>query len=274
MKITRRRIRNSALLLAGLCLAPAFAQEIVTFPSGNLLLHGVVYKPVGTGPFPAVVFNHGSGKDYAKQFDAVGPLYASRGFVLFAPYRRGQGLSSDAGANILELLDKEAAANGTAARGKLMVKLLETDHLDDQLAALAWLEKQKYVNPRKIAVAGNSFGGIEVLLAAERTTTYCAAIDSAGAALTWADSPAIRERLVRAVKNAKIPIFLFQAENDKDLSPSKTLAAELGALNKPHRLKLYPPFGKTTDDGHSFGYYGGEHWIGDVVEFIDRACRR
>src|SRR5579872_5658444 len=37
--------------------------EIVTFPSGKLVLHGVVYKPAGPGPFPAVLFNHGSYND-------------------------------------------------------------------------------------------------------------------------------------------------------------------------------------------------------------------
>jgi hypothetical protein len=38
-------------------------------------------------------------------------------------------------------------------------------------------------------VAGNSFGGIQVVLGAERKTDYCAAVDSAGAALTWSGSP-------------------------------------------------------------------------------------
>src|ERR1039458_8276358 len=32
----------------------------VTFPSGDITLHGVVYRPGGKGPFPAVVYNHGS----------------------------------------------------------------------------------------------------------------------------------------------------------------------------------------------------------------------
>jgi hypothetical protein len=51
----------------------------VTFPSGKLTLHGVLHKPDGPGPFPAVVYNHGSGRNYARQFAALGPLYASHG---------------------------------------------------------------------------------------------------------------------------------------------------------------------------------------------------
>ena len=34
--------------------------DIVTFPIGKITLHGVLYKPEGTRPFPAVVYNHGS----------------------------------------------------------------------------------------------------------------------------------------------------------------------------------------------------------------------
>jgi hypothetical protein len=49
--------------------------EIVSFSSGNLNLRGVIYKPQGPGPFPAVLFNHGSGQDYSKEFDALGPVY-------------------------------------------------------------------------------------------------------------------------------------------------------------------------------------------------------
>ena len=32
----------------------------VQFPSSGLTLHGWIYKPTGAGPFPAVVWNHGS----------------------------------------------------------------------------------------------------------------------------------------------------------------------------------------------------------------------
>ena len=69
-----------------------------------------------------------------------------------------------------------------------MVRLLETDHLNDQLAALAWLRTQKFVEGDRIAVAGNSFGGIEAVLGAERGL-YCAAIDSAGGAQSWSEAP-------------------------------------------------------------------------------------
>src|SRR5438093_13629593 len=85
-----------ALLLLPSVLAVA---ETVTFPSGEITLHGVLYKPEGAGPFPAVVYNHGSaaGMLSKEAFDALGPVFVQRGWVFFGPYRRGQGLSASAG---------------------------------------------------------------------------------------------------------------------------------------------------------------------------------
>src|SRR5438034_7179944 len=70
--------------------------DVVTFPSGDLTLHGVVFKPEGTGPFPAILYNHGSapGMMSKEAFDALGPAFAAHGWVFFGPYRRGQGLSA------------------------------------------------------------------------------------------------------------------------------------------------------------------------------------
>jgi dipeptidyl aminopeptidase/acylaminoacyl peptidase len=49
-----------------------------------------------------------------------------------------------------------------------MVTLLETDHFDDQLAALSALQDLPCVRPDALAVAGTSFGGIQTVLMAER----------------------------------------------------------------------------------------------------------
>src|SRR2546428_10777546 len=84
-----------ALLLLPSVLAVA---ETVTFPSGEITLHGVLYKPEGTGPFPAVIYNHGSapGMMSKEAFAALGPVFASHGWVFFGPYRRREGVSVSA----------------------------------------------------------------------------------------------------------------------------------------------------------------------------------
>jgi carboxymethylenebutenolidase len=249
------------------------AAETVEFPSGAITLHGELYKPDGKGPFPAIVYNHGSaGGMLSKQaFDALGPFFASHGWVLFGPYRRGQGLSASAGPYIGDQIAAAQKSGGDSAGAATMVRLLETDHLQDQLAALAWLRKQSFVRPNRIAVAGNSFGGVETVLGAERGG-YCAAIDSAGGAQSWADAPQLQSRMARAVRNAKSPIFFFQAANDYDLSPSKTLSAISQDAGKVQELKIYPAYGDSVQDGHSFGYFGSAIWGEDVFRFLKQYC--
>lgn len=261
------------LVLAGFG-AGAQAQEIVSFNSDDKVLHGLVYKPNGPGPFPAVVYNHGSAGGMLSKdaFDALGPVFVRHGWVFFGPFRRGQGLSAAAGPYIRDQIAAAERKGGAAAADAEAVRLLQTDHLRDQLAGLAWLREQSYVQAERIAVAGNSFGGIEVVFGAERGT-YCAGVDSAGAAQSWSDNPQLRAALIRAVQNSKIPILFFQAANDYNLSPSKTLSATMKSVGKPYELKIYPAYGSSHEDGHVLGYFGASVWADDVFRFLERNCR-
>jgi len=265
--------KAAPLLLLTVLIQPQIKPDIVTFPSGDLTLHGVLFKPEGPGPFPAVVYNHGSAPGMLSKdaFEALGPTFVRRGWVFFGPYRRGQGLSASAGPFIGDEINAAIKRGGITAGAATMVRLLATDHLNDQLAALAWLRKLPFVRPNRIAVAGNSFGGVETVLGAERET-YCAAIDSAGGAQSWEQAPALQAVMTRAVRNAKAPIFFFQAENDYDLSPSQTLSEAMKDAGKPYDMKIYPPYGKSVQDGHTFGYFGASTWADDVFRFLAEHC--
>src|SRR5207244_7967544 len=113
----------------------------------------------------------------------------------------------------------------------------------------------------RIAVGGNSFGGVEAVLGAERAK-YCAAIDASGGAESWALAPELQERMKAAVRKSQAPIFFFQAENDYDVSPSRTLSAEMKDAGKVFELKIYSAFGKSAPDGHSFAWLGSSVWAG------------
>jgi dienelactone hydrolase len=204
-------------------------------------------------------------------FEALGPVFASHGWVFFGPYRRGQGLSASAGPYIGDQIDAAERNGGASAAAATMVRLLETDHLDDQLAALAWLRQQDFVRPDRVAVAGNSFGGIEVVFGAERGK-YCAAIDSAGGAQSWAEAPQLQSAMKNAVRTTNVPVFFFQAANDFDLAPSKVLSAEMKDAGKPFEVKIYSAYGKSAMDGHTFGYFGASVWAEDVFRFLNLHC--
>jgi carboxymethylenebutenolidase len=216
-------------------LAQPIAPQVVTFPSGNLRLKGYLWTPPGLGPFPAVLFNHGSGGATAdvtagmqitEAADILAPFFLKHGYAFFYPFRRGQGPSTDQASFMQDVLHREEEAKGKEARQRLQFTLLTTEQLDDVMAALAFLKSAPHIDSRRIAVAGHSFGGQLTLLAAERDPTIRAAVTFAAAANTWEQSTELRERLFSAVTKAKASIMLTHAENDYSTVPGRALADE------------------------------------------------
>ena len=242
--------------------------DTVSFTSDSLLLRGIIYRPDGKGPFPTILFNHGSGKSYTREVEAVGPAYAGHGFVFFAPSRRGQWLSSATGEYIVDSLDAIGKLNGAEARDRLLVELMNGPQLADVRAALTFITTKSYVQRDRVVVAGNSFGGIVTVFASAKLDGLWAALDFAGAAQTWAGAPRLQAAMTDAVMHARIPVFFGQAENDYDVTPSRALSAAMTKAGKPNVMKIFPPFGSTTPEGHSFGYFGGATWGPEVVAFV------
>ncbi len=160
------------------------------------------------------------------------------------------------------------------ARKHLQFVLLTTDHLDDVTAGLSFLKNLPGVDSHRIAVVGHSFGGQLTLLAAERDSTLRAAVTFSAAANSWERSSEVRERMLAAVRKTTVPIMLLHAENDYSTAPGKAMADELARLGKPHVLKIYPPVGRTADDGHNFVYTAVAEWEADVFGFLDQYVRR
>jgi hypothetical protein len=69
----------------------------------------------------------------------------------------------------------------------------------------------------------------------------------------------------------RVPVFFFQADNDNDLTPSRTLFAEMKKAGKEAEIKIYPPFGNSTEAAHAFGYFGSPIWGPDVLTFLEKA---
>jgi dienelactone hydrolase len=205
-------------------------------------------------------------------FEALGPVFAKAGWVFFAPRRRGQGLSVDAGPYIGDEIAGSWEKGGPAAADESAARLLQTDHLEDQLAGLAWLRQQAFVDPKRIAVMGDSFGGIETLLGAEKES-YCAAVDIAGGAKSWAQAPQLQLIMRKAATHAKSPIFFIQPANDYDLRPSKVLSQAARTVGNIVEVKIYAPFGKSAQEGHSFGYRGTAIWQRDALRFMEQNCK-
>jgi dienelactone hydrolase len=229
----------------------------------------VIYIPRGRGPFPSVLYNHGSYRDPAIVAEKLGPLFASKGWVFFMPYRRGHGPSP--GPYVSDLIDAAEKRDGVEGAAQKMMELLEGDHFNDQRAAFEWLQAQSFVDRKRIAVQGNSFGGIEALIGAGRLP-YCAAVNAAGGSTSWDASPIIPIHLHRLAGEVRVPILFFQAQNDFSLRPSIDLSQTAAQHGADALVKIFPAFGTTPADGHSFAYLGSEIWGDDVLGFLNNNC--
>jgi len=266
------RVRLLALLFVpfsvvlGIGQPAATGPETVVVPSGNRHLKGFFWKPNGAGPFPTVLFNHGSGGADAdhtaglpmtEAAEKVAPLFLKHGYAFLYLFRRGQGLSVDQGP-FQDILRQEEAAKGKDARQHLQFILATTDHLEDVLAALAFLKTTPAVDAKRIAIVGHSFGGQLTLLAAERDNSVRAGVTFAAAASSWERSPELRERLRAAVEKTTAPIMLIQAANDYSTAPSRELADEFRRLHKSYVLRSIRQLVKrrTTDTIFSTSRFG------------------
>ena len=67
-------------------------------------------------------------------------------------------------------------------------------------------------------------------------------------------------------------MFFFQAQNDYDVTPTKVLSAEMTEVGNISKAKVYPAFGGSPQDGHTFGYFGASVWSEDVFRFLNQHC--
>lgn len=265
-----------ALVAAAEFPVPAYGQvpgrpDTVAVKSGSLLLRALLWRPRGPGPFPAVLFNHGSygGTETIKPDEpaALGPVFAKHGYVFLFPFRRGVGLSADQGIAGGDLMAGALASDGQKGRNRVQLRLLTGDELNEATAGLAFLRALPEVDAGRMAVAGHSFGGSLTLLLAARDATLRAAVVFAGAAYSWDLSPELRARLLAAVRQAP-PVFFVHAANDYSTASGKALAEEMQRLGRPQRLTIYPAAGRSPREGHNFHYRNVDTWEPDVFAFL------
>lgn len=146
-------------------------------------LEMVIYKPEGAGPFPTVVFNHGStgiGNDPTLFKQTWAPertarWFTQRGWLIAFPQRRGRGQSDG-------LYDEGLTAKREHYSCEPAIALAGFDHaVADLDAAVAWLQRSPDVDTRRMEIAGQSRGGIlAVAYAGMRPDVFQGAINFVG----------------------------------------------------------------------------------------------
>ena len=236
-------------------LAP-YEQWRTSYSSDGRELAGFWLVPEGAGPFPAVVFNHGSGGLLPASMPGVRAL-PELGYAVFLAVRRGHN-----GQPGTFWEDRVTAAWGSPQMNEQLMAALR-DELRDVRAAVGWVADRPEVDRGRTALVGSSYGGVLTVLAAAEPGPVRAGVSFAGPSMTWPDAPALRRAMLVAAGAAAVPLFLAQAVDDNSLRPTYVVGAELARRNRPHEVRVYP------EGGH--GLFGRpDLWRADIAAFLTR----
>lgn len=140
--------------------------------TGAVTLEVVVYRPLATGPFPAVVFHHGStgnGDDpslFRETYtsETIARFFTERGWLVAFPQRRGRGASDG-------LYDEGFTPDRSRYSCLSEPALAGLERaLQDADAAMAFLAAHEDVDASSMLSAGTSRGGVLAIAHAGRRT--------------------------------------------------------------------------------------------------------
>jgi dienelactone hydrolase len=204
----------------------AAGPEAVEIREGDVALKATLYRPEGTGPFPAIIGMH----DCAGLFNATGAiaskyrewaqLLVRNGFIVLYPESYGsRGLGNQcASRNRPVRPDRERVADANAAR--------------------RWLDQQSDVRPDRISLLGWSNGGSTVLWTVRPRQSRDDRPDFRSAVVLY---PGCR-RLDSTAWSARVPTLILIGASDDVSSPQECERMVAGAKGRSARISIivYP----------------------------------
>lgn len=244
------------------------APETIYYEHDGLRLQAYLFRPQGSGPFPIVIYNHGSrpGEERVEwSAPFVARLLVPEGYAVLVPERRGYGKSG--GRTFSEEIGDE--------RGPKYVERLRAE-TGDAIAAFEHVARDKTsrIDPARAALMGYSFGGIVTTLGAAETTRFRAVIVQAPGALSWPKSRELQAAMTDAARRIRVPLQCVVAENDATTDSARAVCDAAKAAGAQTELKIYPPFTprqpvRAAALGHAlFTPLGVSIWGKDAVAFL------
>lgn len=220
------------VLLAGLFALPVVAGQATTFervriPSDDGGLDGVLFRPTGSGPFPAVVALHGCGGLWRDGKLSVrhtdwGERLAADGYIVLMPDSYGsRSLGSQCGVRDLTVrASRERVADAGAAR--------------------RFLQQRSDVQHNRVALIGWSGGATTVLAAARKDRRPGDAQPDFVRAIAF--YPSCRFQLESPGFSLRLPLLMLMGDSD-DWTPAQPCDfLAQGARQRGERVSLviYP----------------------------------
>ncbi|MGH7356309.1 MAG: alpha/beta hydrolase family protein [Candidatus Rokuibacteriota bacterium] len=240
----------------------------VTTPSGERTyrMAAVEYRPLGGGPFPAVVLSHGANNDPAEratitaEFPVTAEVLTGLGVVVLSPSRRGYGRTGGAW---------DEGYGGCETYPRFTEAGLET--AKDIAAAAQWLRARQYVDGARLALVGYSAGGWGSLALASRGDVAVRGVVMFAGGRGGPDCAP--DRVLDAAgewgRRAKIPTLWLYSENDSYFPPgfARRMHGAFTGAGGTATLAMLPPFRK---EGHYFIDYPEAipHWRDKVEGFF------
>jgi dienelactone hydrolase len=248
---------------------PAPPYDTLFYTHDGLKLEAYLYKPEGAGPFPLIVYNHGSAVpgEEAKEWPApyIARLFVPAGYAVLVPERRGYGKSEGVP------FSKDIGDD----RGPRFVERQRSEAGDINAAVEHVLARHEApIDAARVVIMGYSFGGIVTTLAAGRSDRYAALVVQAPGALNWNRSEGLRDALLDAASRIRVPAWCGVAENDATTESARQVCARIAKAGATTVLKVYPPFtggGERPGNppGHAlFGPRGVAVWKDDLLTFL------
>lgn len=251
-------------------------EEDVRIPArtGSYTIAARILRPAGSGPYGAIVLNHGAPVSVEERrhespdlLQPTAAIFARRGYAVVMPLRRGFGAT---GGEFAE--DAGSCRNPDYRRG-------EAAAAEDVMAAYEYTRTLPYVDGSRMILAGQSAGGVTALFTAgARAPQGLVAVLAFAAGRGGNPSrnpgvPCAVEPLARVFdelgKAVKVPVLFHYAENDHffNAATSRLWFERFSAGGAKADYVLQPAFGR---DGHYIfsDDSGVKLWLPAVERFL------
>jgi len=238
-------------------------EEIWALPL-PLPMFAYLVRPVGDGPFPLVIMNHGVSLDSTQrsffplvEFRDAAKWFARRGYFVVAPVGSGYGASA---IDIPEhgIYGPFFSKVGKCSNPNFRAPGLAVAQVD--LWIIDYLAAEKRIVPKDVIVVGQSAGGwASIALSSLNPPTVKAIITFAagrgGRVDNKPNNNCAPDKLVETTgefgRTSRVPMLWIYIENDTFFGPalSKRMHEAFTASGGKAEYHLVPPFG---NDGHFF----------------------